>query len=129
MAQYKVQYGVQHMKSMTFRLSESDIELLQRIMDARGCSKADAIRFAIQSGADAIQADSRESGGVEAAAAAIAALTRQLDAKDAQIADLAEALRGAQDTAKAAQALHAQERAALESAEQKAARRWWQIWK
>lgn len=117
------------MKSMTFRLSESDIELLQRIMDARGCSKADAIRFAIQSGADAIQADSRESGGVEAAAAAIAALTRQLDAKDAQIADLAEALRGAQDTAKAAQALHAQERAALESAEQKAARRWWQIWK
>lgn len=102
------------MKAMTFRLSESDIELLQRIIDARGCSKADAIRFAIQSGASAIQTESRDSGGNEAATAAIAALSKQLDAKDAQIADLnarlsetTQALASAQRAVEQSHMLHA----------------------
>ena len=58
------------------------------------------------------------------------ALTEQLAVKDDQIASLGRALEAAQETAKAAQALHAanvQERA-LESSEQKERRRWRWPW-
>ena len=60
----------------------------------------------------------------------LAALTDQLAVKDDQIASLGRALEAAQETAKAAQALHAanvQERA-LESSEQKERRRWRWPW-
>ena len=66
----------------------------------------------------------------EVVAQTVAALTDQLAVKDDQIASLGRALEAAQETAKAAQALHAanvQERA-LESSEQKERRRWRWPW-
>lgn len=106
------------MKSKTFRLSENDIELLEYICSERDCSQSDAIRSAIQNEAAAICSDGVPGGSSEA----VAALAGQLAVKDGQIAALNRALEAAQETAKAAQVLHAQERKAIESAEQKS--RW-----
>lgn len=106
------------MKSKTFRLSDDDLELLGYICDERACSQTEAIRSAIRSEANAIR-----SGGVPGAAdGALSALAGQLAVKDEQISRLQDALVAAQETAKAAQVLHAQERRAIESAEQKS--RW-----
>lgn len=43
------------MKAKTFRLSDTSIEQLEAIVEAKDISQADAIRFAIQQGYDAIQ--------------------------------------------------------------------------
>lgn len=64
---------------------------------------------------------------VEALVSQLEALQKQLEVKDRQIADLSAALVSAQETAKAAQALHAADKAeamAIESAEAKKSR--WQ---
>jgi adenosylmethionine-8-amino-7-oxononanoate aminotransferase len=106
------------MKSKTFRLSDDDVELLGYICDERGCSQAEAIRSAIRSEANAIRSD----GYHGTTDGALSALAGQLAVKDAQISRLQDALDAAQETAKAAQVLHAQERRALESSEQKS--RW-----
>ena len=50
---------------------------------------------------------------------ALSVLAAQLAVKDGQISRLQDALDAAQETAKAVQVLHAQERRAIESAEQK----------
>lgn len=118
------------MRARTFRLSDEDISLIDELQLELGGSKTDAIRFAIHAGMEEIRRN-RGEGATDAAAPAVseavAALTAQLAAKDEQIATLGEALRDAQRTAQAAQMLHAQERAALESAEQKR-RRWRWPW-
>lgn len=109
------------MRSKTFRLSDDDVELLGYICKERGCSQSSAIRSAIQNEADAIRAD----GGSQGLSDALSALAGQLAVKDGQISRLQDALDAAQETAKAAQVLHAQERRAIESAEQKS--RWWRL--
>lgn len=103
------------MKAKTFRLSDDDVELLKFICDERGCSQTEAIRNAIRREADAV----RSGGDEQGSAGVTAALMGQLSVKDEQIAALSRALEAAQETAKAAQVLHAQERKALESVEQK----------
>lgn len=119
------------MKSQTFRLSEKDIDLLKLVAAKRGTSQADAIRFCIGCGADAIREEGGETGygaSAEAVSAAVSALADQLAVKDAQIARLQDALDRAQETTKAAQVLHARERPAIESVEQKEAGRWRWPW-
>ena len=97
---------------------------------ALNCGKK-ATDFCWSEGAihDAIRLPDTERAG-EGWAQTVAALTDQLAVKDDQIASLGRALEAAQETAKAAQALHAanvQERA-LESSEQKERRRWRWPW-
>ena len=106
------------MKAVSFRLSESDVEQLKKLAGKLGCSRTDAIRFAIQK---AFESDTGNSADV-ASESAILALTKQLDVKDEQIAALNRSLDAAHETAKAAQVLHAQECRALESVEQKKSR-------
>lgn len=43
------------MVSRTFRLEESTVEQLEYIAESRECTKTEAIRFAIQTGYDALQ--------------------------------------------------------------------------
>lgn len=117
------------MKAVTFRLPENDVELLKSYASEHGITQAEAIRIAIQKLDDAIRLSDTERAG-EGWAQTVAALTDQLAVKDDQIASLGRALEAAQETAKAAQALHAanvQERA-LESSEQKERRRWRWPW-
>lgn len=116
------------MKSVTFRLDESDVDLLKLVAAKRGESQADAIRFCIRSAADATREKDAPGTQADGLAELVALLRDQLAAKDGQISRLQDALDAAQETAKAAQILHAQERAALESAEQKAERRWRWPW-
>lgn len=106
------------MKAVSFRLTENDVELLKQIAEEQGCSRTEAVRFAIR---NAVGCDTREdaASGMDAA---LGVLTEQLRVKDEQIAALNRALDAAHETAKAAQVLHAQERKALESVEQKS--RW-----
>ena len=128
----RLQYGgarqEQYMKSVTFRLDESDVDLLKLVAAKRDESQADAIRFCIRSAADATREQDASGAQGEAMTELVALLRDQLAAKDGQISRLQDALDAAQETAKAAQILHAQERAALESAEQKAERRWRWPW-
>ncbi len=117
------------MKAVTFRLPENDVELLKSYASEHGITQAEAIRIAIQKLDDAIRLSDTERAG-EGWAQTVVALTEQLAVKDDQIASLGRALEAAQETAKAAQALHAanvQERA-LESSEQKESRRWRWPW-
>lgn len=130
------------MKAMTFRLEESDIELLRLVAEKLGKTQADAIRFCIRTGADNTRVQAPSGSVDETLAVLVELLREQVAAKDAQIRDLSarlDAAQGAeraaldiaaaaQENAKAAQILHAQERAALESAEQKAERRWRWPW-
>ena len=104
----------------TYRLEQETIDELEKLCSDSG--KSGAIH-------DAIRLPDTERAG-EGWAQTVAALTDQLAVKDDQIASLGRALEAAQETAKAAQALHAanvQERA-LESSEQKERRRWRWPW-
>ena len=101
----------------TYRLEQETIDELEKLCSDSGKSATEVIEGAIH---DAIRLPDTER----------AALTDQLAVKDDQIASLGRALEAAQETAKAAQALHAanvQERA-LESSEQKERRRWRWPW-
>ena len=115
------------MKSKTFRLEDSDIELLKQLAASKGVSQSDAIRYAIQNAASALQGEiprdeQSEPGEV------VSELIRQLKVKDEQIAALNQALVGAQETAKAAQVLQAQ--AVMgelpEATEEPQKKSWWQ---
>lgn len=114
----------------TYRLEQETIEELEKLCSDSGKSATEVIEGAIH---DAIHEPYGESGPERAGdgwAQTVAALTDQLAVKDDQIASLGRALEAAQETAKAAQALHAanvQERA-LESSEQKESRRWRWPW-
>lgn len=105
----------------TYRLDSDTLEQLAEIAEVRGCSQTDAIRFAIHSTAETIHGAIHEEDGNDGV---IELLAKQLEVKDGQIAALETALAKAQETAHAAQVLHAQERKALESEEQKRSR--WQ---
>lgn len=110
----------------TYRLEQETIEELEKLCSDSGKSATEVIEGAIH---DAIHVPDVERIG-DGWAQTVAALTDQLAVKDDQIASLGRALEAAQETAKAAQALHAanvQERA-LESSEQKESRRWRWPW-
>ena len=74
----------------------------------KGHEAGEAVLFEVIEGAihDAIRLPDTERAG-EGWAQTVAALTEQLAVKDGQIASLGRALEAAQETAKAAQALHA----------------------
>lgn len=114
----------------TYRLEEETISELQKFCDSTGKTATEVIEGAIR---DAIREPYGESGSERAGdgwAQTVAALTEQLAVKDGQIASLGRALESAQETAKAAQALHAanvQERA-LEGSGQKEGCRWRWPW-
>ena len=76
------------MKARTFRLSESDIELLERVAHERGCSNTEAIRYAIHLAGDAIQGETQDE--IHEPGSAVAALVAQLAVKDEQISKLQE---------------------------------------
>ena len=98
----------------TYRLEEETIRELEKLCEATGKTATEVIEAAIR---DAIREPYDESGPDRVGdgwAQTVAALTEQLAVKDGQIASLGRALESAQETAKAAQALHAanvQERA------------------
>ena len=114
----------------TYRLEEETIRELEKLCEATGKTATEVIEAAIR---DAIREPYDESGPDRVGdgwAQTAAALTEQLAVKDGQIASLGRALESAQETAKAAQALHAanvQERP-LGSGGEKEGRRWRWPW-
>lgn len=110
----------------TYRLEQETVNELEKLCSDSGKTATEVIECAIH---DAIREPYAERAG-DGWAQTVAALTEQLAVKDDQIASLGRALEAAQETAKAAQALHAtnvQERA-LESSEQKKGGRWRWPW-
>lgn len=91
------------MKSKTFRLDESDIELLKQLAADRGESQSDALRYAIQNAANALRNETSN----ETSGEVVSELIRQLRVKDEQITALNTAILNAQETTKAAQVLQA----------------------
>ncbi len=79
-------------KSVTFRLSDSDIELLEAIA-AEKKNKTDAIRYALQQAEKALHGEAQEK---EEGSKVLDVLTEQLRVKDEQIKDLSRALERAQ---------------------------------
>lgn len=109
------------MPNKTFRFTDSDVELLERLMERDGTNQVETIRAGLKC-LDTANADARRDNQPDATV--IHALVDQLAAKDEQIASLLDALTSAQEAVKAAQALHASTAmTALESAEQKSERR------
>ena len=92
------------MKTKSFRLHESDVELLEQLAKDRGESQSDVIRFAIKNLANVLHNETSNETPDEV----ISELVRQLHVKDEQIAALKTAIVNAQETAKAAQVLQAQ---------------------
>lgn len=91
------------MKSRTFRLEETDIELLKQLADDGGCSQSDVIRAAIQAEYRRNTQKSTENGIPKEV---YEDLRHQLEIKDRQISDLSSALVAAQQCVTGAQALH-----------------------
>lgn len=96
-----------------FRLLIAQAEALEAEAVARGCSQTDVVRDLIDrmDGANRGERDVDEGGAqssaIDALAAQLAVKDRQIAVKDEQIKSLSEALINAQESAKAAQALHA----------------------
>lgn len=110
----------------TYRLEQKTIDELEELCERSGKTATEAIEDAIHHAIRVPYVERADDGGSDA----MVALVGQLAVKDGQIASLGRALEVAQETAKAAQALHAanvQERA-LESSEQKERRRWRWPW-
>lgn len=106
----------------TYRLEQETIDELEKLCSDSGKSATEIIENTIH---NAIRLPDTKRAG-EGWAQTVTALTEQLAVKDDQIASLGRTLEATQETAKAAQALHAanvQERA-LESSEQKERRHW-----
>lgn len=113
------------MKSVSFRLSESDVELLERLAEQQGVSKTQYIRDALQKADNAIQDAVQEKQSENIPDSVLDVLTEQLRVKDEQIRDLNRAL-------ERAQTLHHEEREpkVLETAEAKKTmqqrfKEWW----
>ena len=114
----------------TFRIEEELVSELDRLAKELGISQTDAIESAIRSAIHVPDAchtqchTSSEEENPQKTAPEIDALIKQLEVKDKQIETLSTALVSAQETAKAAQALHAADKQtlALESVEQKKSR-------
>lgn len=114
----------------TYRLEEEMISELQRFCDLTGKTATEVIEGAIRDAIREPYDDRDQERAGDGWAQTVSALTKQLAVKDGQIASLGRALESAQETAKAAQALHAanvKERA-LESSGQKEGRRWRWPW-
>ena len=109
-----------YMPQKMFRLSDSEVEKLKSEARRRGCTQTDVIRSCIAQ----LGEDTRCEDGGGATGVVLDALVRQLDAKDAQLADMGAALVAAQETARAAQALHAADKPELrlEAAEHRKSR-------
>lgn len=113
------------MKTVSFRLSETDIELLERLAEQQGVSKTQYIRDVLQKADGAIQDAVQEKQLDSTPDRVLDVLTEQLRVKDEQIKDLSRAL-------ERAQALHHEEKEPkkLETAEAKKTMRqrfkeWW----
>ena len=118
----------------TFRIEEELISELEKLATERGVSQTDAIEEAIRGAVHVPYAmpyampyappapENREKRGESSLE--VEALVRQLDAKDRQIEALSAALVAAQETARAAQALHAADKPELrlEAAEHRKSR-------
>lgn len=108
------------MKARTFRLAESDIELLQQVAQSRDCSNTEAVRYAIHLAADEIHGAVRDE--IHEPGSAVAALVAQLAVKDEQIAKL-------QDLIEHEQLLRAKTVVPeLPDAEQPPKQSWWKRW-
>ena len=116
----------------TYRLEQGTLAKLEELAKSEGITVTDALERAISAygsmpdeshteGHTETESDSR---AIDALSKELEALHRQLEVKDAQIATLGDALQAAQDTAKAAQALHAatSHTMAIESGEKKKGR-------
>ena len=114
----------------TFRIEEELVSELDKLAKERGISQTEALEAAIHG---AIHVPYTEPYTCHTpvdkekdteTSPEIKALIKQLDVKDQQIESLSSALVSAQETAKAAQALHAADKQtlALESVEQKKSR-------
>lgn len=94
----------------TFRMPKDTWDRLQAAAEARGKTLTEVLRELI----DTLDDDGeKKDSNTQADACATQALAEQLAAKDEQIARLHELLGQAQQTAQAAQALHARDAAAL----------------
>lgn len=128
------------MKTVSFRLSESDVELLEQLARQLNVSKTQYIRDALQNaaaGENAVRENAEEAQRPEVTAA----LLRQLEQKDMQLQEkdkqleklgasvenLTQALKDAQRVAGQAQTLHYAEQQSLparESSESKSSGVW-----
>ncbi len=84
------------MKTVSFRLSETDIELLEHLAERQGVSKTQYIRDALQKADDALQDAVQEKQPESTPDKVLDVLTEQLRVKDEQIRDLNRALERAQ---------------------------------
>lgn len=118
------------MKTVSFRLAESDVELLERLAEQQGVSKTQYIRDALQNAASVGENAVHVNTG-KGQSEVVAALIRQLDQKDVQLQEkdrqlerlgasvenLTEALQDAQKVAGQAQTLHYAEQQSLPARE------------
>lgn len=110
----------------TFNIDDENAAKLRKLADERGCTATDVLNAAIRAYGSEPYGSHTDShtvpSGDSVASEAVSALVGQLAAKDAQIAQLMDALAASQEataeanrTAQAAQALHAQERVTIEA--------------
>lgn len=114
----------------TYRLEEETIAELEKLCERSGKTATEVVEDAIHDAIREPYGGSNHERAGDGWAQTVAALTEQLAVKDGQIESLGRALESAQETAKAAQVLHAanvQERA-LESGGQKEGLRWRWPW-
>ena len=107
----------------TYRLEQDTVSELERIAETEGVTATEALERAVATYGRVPDAKPYADGAGESPL--VDAVVAQLAVKDAQIEALGRALEAAQETAKAAQALHSmgQRRAEIEDAPSKEARR------
>ena len=97
-------------KSVTFRLSDDDIELLEAIA-AKKKNKTDAIRYALQQANNALQGNTQQEGqDPEFLIEQLRAKDKQIDEKDRQIERMQQEHMEAMRAIQQAQTLHHEER-------------------
>lgn len=110
----------------TFNIDDENAAKLRKLADERGCTATDVLNAAIRAYGSEPYGSHTDGNtvprGDSVASEAVSALVGQLEAKDAQISQLMDALAASQEataeanrTAQAAQALHAQERVTIET--------------
>lgn len=128
----------------TFRLSEETAAELGKITELENITATEAIRRAIHAyGISHAEDhtlpynDEKHDAVVEALISQLAVKDKQIFALQAQLSDTTKALLAAQDTAKAAQLLHAADKkeellpeaTADEGKDKTTRKRWWHFWK
>ena len=113
-------------KHKNFKLEEKTLADLQEYAERNSMTQTEVVEEAIRAYIRELYASYTpdSEGGRPGNALEVEALVKQLDVKDRQIEALSSALVSAQETAKAAQILHASDKSerALESVEQKKSR-------